>query len=55
MMAAMLPAIAAMESGNYNQKAKIGCLRGSFDAGNVRLPLANLSESEKQEFLALLK
>ena len=54
-MTDMYPAIHSMESGNYNQKAKIGCLRGTFDAGPVRLPLANLSDSEKQAFLALLK
>src|SRR5690606_6424043 len=48
-MTDMYPAIHSMESGNYNQKAKIGCLRGTFDAGNVRLPLVNLSDSEKQE------
>lgn len=53
-MTDMYPAIHSMESGSYNQKAKIGCLRGTFDAGNVRLPLVNLSDSEKQEFLALL-
>lgn len=54
-MTAMYPAIHSMESGNYNQKAKVGCLRGTFNAGKVRLPLANLSESETQAFLALLK
>lgn len=54
-MTAMYPAIHSMESGNYNQKAKVGCLRGTFNAGKVRLPLANLSETEVQEFLALLK
>ena len=54
-MTDMYPAIHSMESGNYNQKAKIGCLRGTFDAGHVRLPLANLSDLEKQQFLALLK
>lgn len=54
-MTDMYPAIHSMESGNYNQKAKIGCLRGTFDAGNVRLPLVNLPDNEKQEFLALLK
>ncbi|ETF04171.1 dihydrodipicolinate synthase [Advenella kashmirensis W13003] len=54
-MTAMYPAIHSMESGNYNQKAKVGCLRGAFNAGKVRLPLTNLSETEVQEFLALLK
>lgn len=53
-MTAMYPVIHSMEAGNYNQKAKIGCLRGTFDAGGVRLPLANLSADERKQFLALL-
>lgn len=53
-MSAMYPAIHSMESGNYNQKAKAGCLKGSVDVGSVRVPLTAMPEDEKAEFLALL-
>ncbi|MFB7156358.1 4-hydroxy-tetrahydrodipicolinate synthase [Lysinibacillus sp. NPDC056232] len=46
------PAIHSMESGNYNQKAKLGCLKGEINVGSVRLPLSDLSEVGKAEFLA---
>ncbi|MFE6135954.1 4-hydroxy-tetrahydrodipicolinate synthase [Bacillus sp. NPDC057893] len=46
------PAIHSMESGNYNQKAKLGCLKGEINVGAVRLPLSDLSEEEKVEFIA---
>ncbi|MDV2115711.1 4-hydroxy-tetrahydrodipicolinate synthase [Alcaligenes faecalis] len=52
MMAAMLPAIAAMESGNYNQKAKLGCVRHGIDVGSVRLPLLPVDAQERDDFLA---
>ncbi|XOT96999.1 4-hydroxy-tetrahydrodipicolinate synthase [Alcaligenes pakistanensis] len=52
MMAAMLPAIAAMESGNYNQKAKLGCVRHGIDVGSVRLPLLPVEAQERDNFLA---
>ena len=52
MMAAMLPAIAAMESGNYNQKAKLGCVRHGIDVGSVRLPLLPVDAQEQDDFLA---
>ncbi|PWE14542.1 4-hydroxy-tetrahydrodipicolinate synthase [Alcaligenes faecalis] len=52
MMAAMLPAIAAMESGNYNQKAKLGCVRHGLDVGSVRLPLLPVDAQERDDFLA---
>ncbi|HJE63920.1 MAG TPA: 4-hydroxy-tetrahydrodipicolinate synthase [Alcaligenes faecalis] len=52
MMAAMLPAIAAMESGNYNQKAKLGCVRHGIDVGSVRLPLLPVEAQERDDFLA---
>ncbi|MBY6307916.1 4-hydroxy-tetrahydrodipicolinate synthase [Alcaligenes faecalis] len=52
MMAAMLPAIAAMESGNYNQKAKLGCVRHGIDVGSVRLPLLPVDAQERDAFLA---
>ncbi|NOL48717.1 4-hydroxy-tetrahydrodipicolinate synthase [Pelistega europaea] len=54
-LTSIYPALHSMESGDYNQKAKIGCLRGELSAGKVRLPLHNLSEQEAKEFLALLK
>lgn len=53
-MSAIYPAIHSMESGNYNQKAKAGCLKGSVDVGSVRVPLMAMSADEKAEFLALL-
>lgn len=52
MMTAMLPAIAAMESGNYNQKAKLGCVRHGIDVGSVRLPLLPVEAQERDDFLA---
>lgn len=52
MMTAMLPAIAAMESGNYNQKAKLGCVRHGIDVGSVRLPLLPVDAQERDDFLA---
>ena len=36
-MSEIYPAIHSMESGNYNQKAKAGCLKGSVDVGSVRV------------------
>lgn len=54
MMSAMLPAIAAMESGNYNQKAKLGCIRHGIDVGQVRLPLLPVEAEERDQFLAQL-
>lgn len=54
MMQEMLPAIQAMESGNYNQKAKLGCLRHNIDVGPVRLPLLPMEKAEHDDFLALL-
>lgn len=53
-MSEIYPAIHSMESGNYNQKAKAGCLNGSMDVGSVRVPLTDMAEDEKSEFLALL-
>ena len=48
------PAIYSMESGNYNQKAKAGCFKGTFKVGPVRLPLTNISDSERDEFLSCI-
>lgn len=53
-MSKIYPAIHSMESGNYNQKAKAGCLKGSMDVGPVRVPLTDMPADEKSEFLALL-
>ena len=53
-MSEIYPAIHSMESGNYNQKAKAGCLNGNIDVGSVRVPLTDMPEDEKSEFLALL-
>ncbi len=53
-MSDIYPAIHSMESGNYNQKAKAGCLKGSVDVGSVRVPLTDMPADEKSEFLALL-
>ncbi|WP_353241847.1 4-hydroxy-tetrahydrodipicolinate synthase [Providencia sp.] len=47
--------IYSMESGDYNQKAKAGCLNGTFNAGPVRLPLTNLAAEAKDEFVKLIK
>lgn len=54
LMTAMYPAIHSMESGNYNQKAKAGCVNGSINVGSVRLPLTDMSNEETQAFLAML-
>lgn len=51
----LYPALHSMESGDYNQKAKIGCLNGTKPAGKVRLPLHNLTMQDAAEFTALLK
>ncbi len=53
-MSEIYPAIHSMESGNYNQKAKAGCLNGTMDVGSVRVPLTDMPADEKSEFLALL-
>ena len=55
MMRAMYPALHSMESGDYNQKAKAGCLNGTLDAGDVRLPLAPLGAAAKQAFRELVR
>ncbi|HCH26538.1 4-hydroxy-tetrahydrodipicolinate synthase [Psychrobacter celer] len=53
-MSEIYPAIHSMESDNYNQKAKAGCLNGTMDVGSVRVPLTDMPADEKSEFLALL-
>lgn len=54
-MRSIYPAIYSMESGDYNQKAKLGCLKGTMNVGTVRLPLSDLSAAEKAEFQAFFK
>jgi 4-hydroxy-tetrahydrodipicolinate synthase len=54
MMTAMLPSIQAMESGDYNQKAKLGCRRHGIDVGPVRQPLLPLSDADAKAFCDLL-
>lgn len=54
MMTAMLPAIQNMESGDYNQKAKLGCRRHGVDVGAVRQPLLPLDDADAQAFGQLL-
>jgi 4-hydroxy-tetrahydrodipicolinate synthase len=54
LMRGMYPVIQAMESGDYNQKAKLGCRRHGVDAGTVRVPLAPLSAEDERAFLAQL-
>lgn len=54
LMSQIYPVIHSMESGDYNQKAKLGCVKGTIAVGGVRTPLANLGEADKTEFLNLL-
>ena len=54
LMRRMYPALHSMESGDYNQKAKAGCLNGTLDVGDVRLPLTPLDAAGKQAFRNLL-
>jgi 4-hydroxy-tetrahydrodipicolinate synthase len=53
-MSGMMLTIQAMESGGYNQKAKLGCLRHNIDAGNVRLPLLPLPKEDVSSFNKLI-
>ena len=55
LMRAMYPALHSMESGDYNQKAKAGCLNATLDAGDARLPLAPLDDAAKQSFRELVR
>lgn len=55
LMRRMYPALQAMEAGDYNQKAKAGCLNATLDVGEVRLPLAPLSASQRDAFRALVR
>lgn len=53
-MRAMLPAIQDMEDGDYNQKAKLGCIRHGVDVGQVRLPLRPVSDADAKSFVDAL-
>lgn len=55
LMNEIYPAIYSMESGDYNQKAKAGCIKGTVEVGPVRLPLSNISSQQKRDFLSLIK
>ena len=53
-MSRIYPAIHSMEAGNYNQKAKAGCLKGGMDVGSVRVPLTKMTQEEQTAFFDLL-
>lgn len=50
LMTAMYPVIRDMESGDYNQKAKLACKRHGINPGEIRLPLAPLTSDQAQAF-----
>jgi 4-hydroxy-tetrahydrodipicolinate synthase len=50
----ILPFIQNMESGSYNQKAKLGLKHRGIDCGPVRMPLGPLDDAAAAEFLAVL-
>ncbi len=50
----ILPFIQNMESGSYNQKAKLGLTHRGIDCGPVRMPLGPLDDAAAAEFLATL-
>jgi 4-hydroxy-tetrahydrodipicolinate synthase len=50
----LLPWIQQMESGSYNQKAKLGLRHLGFDCGEVRPPLLPLGEEDAAAFLDVL-
>jgi len=49
---ALLPWIQNMESGSYNQKAKLGLASLGFDCGDVRQPLLPLQQDDAAALLA---
>lgn len=53
-MRAMLPVIQDMEGGDYNQKAKLGCVRHGVEVGQVRLPLRPVSDADAKAFMDAL-
>jgi 4-hydroxy-tetrahydrodipicolinate synthase len=54
LMSAMYPVIRDMESGDYNQKAKLAGKRHGIEPGEIRLPLAPLSAEQAGHFQQLL-
>ena len=54
-MRRILPVIQNMESGDYNQKAKIGCAYRGLPAGEVRPPLLPVSDADKAVFIKTLE
>jgi 4-hydroxy-tetrahydrodipicolinate synthase len=54
LFARLLPWIQHMESGSYNQKAKLGLRHLGFDCGDVRPPLLPLAEEDAAAFLDVL-
>ena len=50
----MLPWVQDMESGGYNQKAKLGLAHVGIDCGDVRQPLLPLDPATAAENLRLL-
>ncbi|HEX7325690.1 MAG TPA: 4-hydroxy-tetrahydrodipicolinate synthase [Rhodanobacteraceae bacterium] len=55
MMRHLYPALHSMEAGDYNQKAKAGCVNGTLDVGKVRLPLAPLDAAAREAFRKLVR
>ncbi len=53
MMWKLMPVLQGMESGKFNQKAKLGMTLSGVDAGCVRGPLAELDAEERAEFTRL--
>jgi 4-hydroxy-tetrahydrodipicolinate synthase len=52
--ATILPFVQDMESGSYNQKAKLGLKHRGYDCGPVRAPLHSLDEDTAAQTLAAL-
>jgi 4-hydroxy-tetrahydrodipicolinate synthase len=50
----ILPWVQNMESGSYNQKAKLGLLHQGLPTGPVRQPLLPLEEDTAAELIAAL-
>ena len=55
MMWKLMPVLQGMESGRFNQKAKLGMGLSGVDAGFVRGPLAELDADERAEFTRVWK
>lgn len=55
LFAKILPWVQVMESGSYNQKAKLGIGHFGIDCGPVRQPLLGLDDATAAEYLTALK